>query len=123
VFTRTDPRIDYAWGTGTPANGVPPDNFSIRWTGSFVPTTTETYTFSTKSDDGVRLWVNGILLVDHWTNHGVKTDSAKIKLTAGQRYSLKMEYYDHTKDATAQLLMSTPSLSLRFVPHSLLYTQ
>ncbi|MDB5321885.1 MAG: Glucose/arabinose dehydrogenase, beta-propeller fold, partial [Phycisphaerales bacterium] len=68
VLTRSDPAIDFAWGAGAPAAGVDPSTFSVRWTGHVKPTYGEAYTFYTTADDGVRLWVNGQLLIDRWTD-------------------------------------------------------
>ena len=47
------------------------DNFSVRWSGQVLAPVTGTYTFTTTSDDGVRLYVNGQLLIDNWTDHAV----------------------------------------------------
>ena len=54
---------------------------------------TQTYTFYTTSDDGVRLWVNNQLVVDNWTDHAATENSGAIALTAGQRYDIRMEFY------------------------------
>src|SRR5213078_2713161 len=51
--TACETAVNYDWGTGGPA-GLPVDNFSARWTGSF-PFSNETVTFSVRADDGVRL--------------------------------------------------------------------
>jgi hypothetical protein len=106
VLSRTDPTVNFDWGQGRPAAGVGPDNFSVRWTGQVLPQYSETYRFYTVSDDGVRLWVNGQLLINNWTDHPSTEHSGTIALTAGQNYDIKMEYYDHTQDAVAKLLWS-----------------
>ena len=66
------PVINNTWGGAAP-DGVPvgADNFSVRWSGQVEPRFTETYTFYTQTDDGARLWVNGVQLVNDWTDHGV----------------------------------------------------
>jgi hypothetical protein len=46
-----------------------------------------------QSDDGVRLWLEDKLLIDNWTDHHSTMDWAKIELNGGQRYSLRLEYY------------------------------
>src|SRR5262245_7606893 len=61
AFSRIDPIISFNWQTTAAGPGVGPDNFSVRWTGQVIPRYSETYTFYTRSDDGVRLWVNGQL--------------------------------------------------------------
>lgn len=68
VATQSDPQINFDWGKGSPASGVDPSTFSVRWTGKIKPTYSETYTFTTTADDGVRLWVNGQLLIDRWSD-------------------------------------------------------
>src|SRR5262245_52618675 len=68
-LTRVDPTINFNWGTGSPASAIGSDTFSVRWTGRVSPRYSETYRFYTTSDDGVRLWVNGQLVIDNWTDH------------------------------------------------------
>jgi PA14 domain len=93
--------VDFAWGTAAPAAGLPADNFSVRWTGFIRPTTTGSHRFRTSSDDGVRVWVNGVRLINNWTDHGTTTNtSSAITLTAGQRYAVTVEYYDRTGGST-----------------------
>lgn len=100
--------VDFLW-SASPGPGVNPNNFSVRWTGSVKPTTTGSYQFQTVSDDGVRLWINNVLMVDNWASHNVATNTTTpINLTAGQSYAVVMEHYDNTKDAVARLLWKTP---------------
>ncbi|MHC4704852.1 MAG: LamG-like jellyroll fold domain-containing protein, partial [Planctomycetota bacterium] len=95
VLTRTDPQIDFSWGNNAPDPAVGEDNFSCRWTGQVEAVFTETYTFYTNSDDGVRLWVDGKQLINNWTDHGNTEDRGKIDLVAGQTYSVVMEMYEN----------------------------
>ena len=44
-----------------------------------------TFVFSTTSDDGVRLWVGGRLLIDHWTQHAATTNTASMSLVSGTK--------------------------------------
>lgn len=46
------------------------DTFTMRWEGKVEPLYTQTYTFYTVTDDGVRLWVNGWLVIDKWQDRG-----------------------------------------------------
>lgn len=119
-LTRTDATVNFTW-TGAPASGVPSDQFSVRWTGQIEAKYSETYTFYTVSDDGVRLWVNGQLLIDNWTDHAVDEDRGQIKLVAGQKYDIRIEFYDNTEEAIARLLWSSPSQPKQVVPASQLY--
>jgi hypothetical protein len=66
----------------------------------------------------VRLWVNGVQLVNHWSNHSAYEDRGTITLAAGQRYSIRMEYYENGGNATARLLWSHASIAKAPVPAS-----
>jgi hypothetical protein len=123
TVSRIDPTVDFSWGSGSPAAAIGPNTFSARWTGQVEAPSSGTYTFYTVSDDGVRLWVNGVQLVNHWNNHRAFEDSATIALTAGERYSIRMEYYDNTGTATARLLWSHASFAKGVVPASRLYPE
>ncbi len=123
AVSRTDATVNFTWGSGAPATGIAADTFSVRWTGLVEPAVTGTYTFYTVSDDGVRLWVNGQPLVNRWTNHAAVEDSGTIALTAGQRYDIRMEFYENTGSATARLLWSGPSTPKAVVPSTRLYPQ
>src|SRR5262249_31378718 len=121
VMSRTDATANFDWGSGSPASSVPVDHFSARWTGKVQAQFSETYTFYTQSDDGVRLWVNSQLLIDNWTDHAPTENSATIALVAGQKYDIKMEYYENGGGAVAKLLWSSPSTAKQAIPTSQLY--
>ncbi|HQD83114.1 MAG TPA: PA14 domain-containing protein, partial [Quisquiliibacterium sp.] len=108
--------VDFDWGTGAPGPGVPADNFSVRWTGFVTAPTGGTYRFRTVSDDGVRLWVNGTRVINNWTDHGPATDtSTSIRLSAGQRVPIGLDYYERGGGAVIRLQWLTPG-ALQYVP-------
>src|SRR5262249_8398107 len=76
----------------------------------------ESFTFYTQSDDGIRLWVNHKLLVNNWTSHTLAENSGSIALTAGTKYDIQIEYYNNTGAAAAQLWWSSPSVPKSLVP-------
>ena len=121
VLTRTDATVNFDWGQSSPDKAIASDHFSGRWTGQILPTQSETYTFYTHSDDGVRLWINGQLLVDHWTAHAVAEDKGTIALIAGQKVSVQLDYYEQGGDAVTQLLWSSPSRAKEVIPQSQLF--
>ncbi len=108
ALARTE-NVDFAWGTGSPDASIPVDNFSARWTGSLIPPTTGSYNFATVSDDGVRVWINGTLVIDNWMPHGPTTNTANaISLTAGQAASVRIEYFEQTGGATIRWQWQPP---------------
>jgi glucose/arabinose dehydrogenase len=121
TVTRVDPTIDFVWGLAAPAPGIGADTFSVRWSGELLPPASATYTFTTVSNDGVRLWVNGVRIVSNWTNHGTTENTGTIALTGGRRYPIVMEFYEDTGSATARLLWSTPALARTVVPAARLF--
>jgi hypothetical protein len=84
------------------------DTFSIRWTGKLDPEHSETYSFRTNTDDGVRLWIDGDLIIDDWSTGPPRTNDASKALTAGL-HDIKMEYYEYNWDAYAKLYWRSPS--------------
>lgn len=123
LYGRTDSQVNFFWGTGSPATGISPDSFSVRWTGKVVSAHSQTYTFYTQTDDGVRLWVNGVQLVNGWQDSFlgmVKERKGTINLVAGQQYDIKMEYYDKSGNASAKLLWSSPSVPKQIIPSNAL---
>ena len=122
VFTRTDATVNFTWGNDSPGPGVNIDKFSVRWTGQVLAPVTGNYTFSTVSNDGVRLWVNGQLVINNWTVHGTTTNtSAAIALVAGVKYAITMEYFDNAGWGVAKLLWAYPGQAQTVIPQSRLY--
>jgi hypothetical protein len=123
ALTRVDATVNFNWGTGSPAANIGADTFSARWTGQVQATSTGTYRFYTSTDDGVRLWVNNQLLVDRWKNQSATEYSGTIALTAGQKYSIKLEYYENTGHAVAKLSWLPPGGEKRVIPTANLLTE
>ena len=119
--TRIDPFVSFNWGIGSPYGAIAEDTFSVRWTGEVEAQVSETYTFHPTTDDGVRLWIDGQLLIDRWVDQGATEWSGSIPLVAGRRYAIKMEYYESSGAALAQLQWSSPSTPKAVVPTSQLH--
>lgn len=118
--TRVDATVNFNWGDSAPDPTLPIDGFSVRWSGQILAPSSEVYTFYTNSDDGVRLWINGQLMIDNWTNHAPTENSGMIPLIAGQYYDIRMEYYEAGGGAISQLLWSSPTKAKEVVPQSYL---
>jgi hypothetical protein len=75
-------------------------------------------------DDAVRLWVNNQLVIDNWASHPATTDtSASINLTAGVRYTIRLEYYEVTGSARIQLRWTRPGQPAAVIPRAQLFPQ
>ena len=101
---------NFDWGTARPDSRVNADNFVVKWSGTVQAEEAGLYRFQTLSDDGVRVWVNGVLLIDNWTAHGATTNtSGTIALELGKRYTIKIDYYDGTGGAVMRLTWQKPT--------------
>ncbi len=101
-LTRVDARIDFNWGSGSPAEGIPSDGFSVRWTGRVRPAATAVYLFQAQSDYSIQITLNGTSLLPTGSGQTGKVLQAQQSLTAGQTYDLKVEYTHNVGAALAQ---------------------
>jgi hypothetical protein len=124
VHARIDQQVNFDWADGSPAPGVPVDKFAVRWRGQVQPKYdhAETYTFYMRTDDGVRLWVNGLLVVDRWRDQSATERSGNVAIPAGcPRLDIVIEYYDNTGSAVSELRWSALSIAKEFIPRINLY--
>lgn len=117
----TKGNIDFNWGTGNP-EGMPVNNFYVRFEGWILPIISGEYTFYTSSDDGVRLWVNNDMLVDDWRDNAVRENSGKVYLEQGLLYPITLEFYENEGDAVIELSWSSEYLSKEIIPVRQLYS-
>jgi len=101
LFQRNDERINFNWGAGSPRSDIPADNFSVRWTRQVRFERAGQYRFHVEADDGVRLWVDGRMVIGAW-NDGFKTKETTVQLTAGA-HDLRVDYYEHLGGAAARV--------------------
>jgi len=117
ALVRLDPAIGFNWGAGTPGGTIPVDLFSVRWVGVVEVQYSEPYVFTTNSDDGIRMWLDDVLIIDSWIDQGPTLHSSSaINLVAGQRYGVRVEYYENGGGAVAQLLWQSPSMPRQIIP-------
>ena len=120
VAQRRDEMIAFDWdkkkreGVGEnlqrdPIPGLEMDRFSARWEGSVLTGDAGTYTFTLRADDGMRMWVDGKLIVDDWNARSAATKSATIDLPAKTRVPIKVEYFQNIAPALIDLSWSLPT--------------
>jgi mannan endo-1,4-beta-mannosidase len=100
AFSRQDTEIDFDWQMGSPHPALPDDHFSVRWqsTVDFQP---GRYRFTTTTDDGVRLLVDGQLIIESWLPmQGVRTGLISLE---GGPHALVLEYFEQEGAALARL--------------------
>jgi len=101
AIVRNDVSIDFDWGEGSPANGLPADGFSARWSRQYQFLRGQ-YRFTVAADDGVRFWVDGQLYVDEWHDGPFTAYPFDLDLNKGE-HSLVLEYYEGVGQARVLL--------------------
>ncbi len=118
--TRVDPMINYPGNAPIDAV-IGNENFSVRWTGMVLPKYTEKYTFTTISDDGIRVTVDGQKLIDNWTGHGATPNSGEVQLKADKIVPITVEFFQGGGGWTLQLYWQSQSQNKEIIPTQSLY--
>jgi beta-glucosidase len=116
VVVRTDEQINFDWSRGRPAPEINEDGFSARWTGKFTPPESGEYQLGAMADDGVRVYLDGKLLVDAWTGNRasqIRTVMKEVSLEGGRSYDVRIEYYEDIRNAIAKFFWSFPRFTER----------
>lgn len=110
ALVRTDEEVNFDWGSLSPAPPVGPDNFSVRWTGKLTPPESGKYTLGAAGNGGLRVSIDGQLLVEDFANRRTKTISKETTLEAGRVYDIRLEYVENANNfAAVKLLWAPPS--------------
>ncbi|UGU14916.1 PA14 domain-containing protein [Sinomicrobium kalidii] len=123
-YTKTDGTVDFDWATGSPDEArLGTNRFSVKWSGKVQPLYNEEYTFYVYSDDGVKLTVNGQVLIDDYETQGAYTRSGTVTLNAGEKYNISLEYAEGNGDAFCHLEWESSSQMREIVPRGQLYSR
>lgn len=130
-MTRTDATVDFSsgvngWGAVAGPTGLSSPSttgaFSVRWAGQVLPQYSETYTIDFRSDDGAKVWVNGVLLIDRWNTQSANDYTNTIDLKAGTLYDIQIEYFNNaTGSAEAKLYWWSASQVKQIIPQTRLF--
>ena len=115
AMSRVDSQINFNWGNSAPNVSMNADTFSVLWTGALIVPKAETYTLYTKSDDGVRVWIDNNVVIKNWGDHATTENSGRVYLTEGY-HAIKIDYYENRGQSVMQLLWKSPSISKQVIP-------
>jgi autotransporter-associated beta strand protein len=121
--TRTDATVDFNWGSAIPSGTAltSADTFSVAWSGQIEPQFSELYTFHFSADDTGRLWVNDQLIVARTVYQSPIEMRGQIRLKAGHKVNIRIEYQENTGNTQAKLEWSSASQPRQVVPTNRLY--
>ena len=122
ALTRTDARVDFDWGGGSPGSSVTADNFSAEWTGRVKAPVSGTYTFTVTGDDGVRLFLNGAKVIDGWRDQGPTPYTYTATLSAGTLYDIELQFYERGGGSMCRLQWSYPGQGTQAISQSQLHS-
>lgn len=123
VATRVDSVIDFAWAYDPPLAGMPTTDYFVKWTGDVEVPVDGEYRFITRADDGVRLWVDGALVIDAWQRQKPTYYTAAVELVGGRRVPIRMEYFQAGGYSEVSLAWGHDNLPESIVPRWALYPE
>ena len=113
VLTQVENSINHNWGGGEIAAGLS-DNVSAIWTADLEVPFSQTYRLFVTTDDGVRLWLDGRLLINNWDS--TADEVVDVDLVGGQIYRLQMDWHEDGGSARAVLSWESPSIARQIIP-------
>ena len=127
ALVRVDPELTFSWAGAAPADGVPRRQFSVRWTGRFLPRSRAPHTFYVQTDGAVRLalMVDGTerVLIDQPAAPGRAPEHASepLALDPNRLYEIRLEYKNWGAPATLSLQAGTGPAAKQPLPTTTLY--
>jgi hypothetical protein len=125
AFAQIEPTLVFDWGRDRPAGLPAPAAGAAGWsavlTGTLQPVATDTYTFIARADDGFRLFIDGDPVIDWWHPHCCYDLLASRALVAGQRYAVRIEYFNRDGPAAFRLLWKTATTLPAEIPQCQLF--
>lgn len=114
VLVRIDATINFGFAN-PPGPGVQTDDFMVAWTGFLQITGAGIYLFNARSDDGVRLWIDGNLVVNDWVDQPPSDNfSGPVNLAAGY-HTIRLEFYENGGGEECRLFYNGPDSGGSFV--------
>ncbi|MEN6478048.1 MAG: PA14 domain-containing protein [Anaerolineales bacterium] len=101
TFTRQDTVLAFEWGLGSPHAEIPVDGFSARWRGRW-PFEQGLYTFAARSDDGIRVYLDGALIINNWREQSAVPSTVELYVESGE-HLIQVEYFESGGEAAVSL--------------------
>jgi beta-glucosidase len=101
---RIDPAVDFSWTLSSPDSSLTSDWYSVRWTGKLIAPASGTVRIGVEGNDGYRLYLDGVLLIDNWRKQSHRTTVRPVRLERGRTYPVRLEYFESTGNARIRLV-------------------
>ncbi|AIQ11562.1 glycosyl hydrolase [Paenibacillus durus] len=121
LISRTDANLNFIWHDSPPDKDMERNFYSVRWQGRIQTPVTGNYTIKAVSDDGVRVWIGGKLIIDSWMPQNDVAREGSIKLKGDTRYDIKVEYFENKGKADIKLLWKGPDWQEEVIPPNVLF--
>jgi beta-glucosidase len=112
LFTRVDPQVDFRWWDGAPRADMNDDDFGVRWSGFLVAPATGAYHIGATGMNAFELSLDGKQIARFNGIHERAYQSAAVRLEAGKRYALRLDYHEFMGDADIKLVWAPPARDL-----------
>ena len=106
VRIRQDKAIYFDWEYSNPIPELGADYFSIRWRGKVYAKKEGKYIFTVYTDDGMRLWLNGRLIINAWKDQPPTLYEALVILEKDEFYDIRIDYYQKQYQTTAAVFFN-----------------
>ena len=116
ITSRVESQVNFDWEMVSPHANVNADSFSAKWRGKLIAPTTGLYTFYATSDDGFRLKINGVSVIDAWWDQPPTENIGTINMTAGQPVDIEADFFETSGGAQAKISWSGPSVAKQIIP-------
>ncbi len=97
------------------------DLFSIRYSGSILIETADTYTFFTSSDDGSKLYIDGTQVVNNDGAHGTRERNGAIALGVGF-HTITVLFFERTGGEFLSVSYQSSTIAKTALPFDILFS-
>jgi beta-glucosidase len=104
ALTRRDSTVDFHWTLNPPGAGIPLEWYSVRWTGTLTAGPRTIRRLGVSGNDGYRLYLDGKLLIDDWTERSSGSRLADLALAPGTSHTIRLEYFETTGNGQVRLV-------------------